>query len=715
MLPFPNLNDQTFEDIVSVAINQIKKYGNVWEDVDIHDPGITLIELLAYLKENQQAHINNVGVKSFYKFVELLGIEPCTPKPALTYVSFNSLKDEIIPKGTKLKAYDLIFETTERLKVLDNSIIALANKGLKGIEYEDYNSDDNSRIIDIFSEKLLEKSEFYIEFAKVLPSNEKINLFINLYENSKIKRNPVTVPEEFEPISDIVWEYYGLENDILGWHNIEICKDDTYNFIFSGQICFKIAGNHKKYEEKSLIRVKVLRYGYESVPKIKNIILNTAELKQQDTKCKTIEFSLEDFEKNYMVFDDYLALEDKYDLYIKTKDGWKKAEELKILYMIKEENEKYFRLGTSSRNEVFKILEDFKKEEIVLKLVLYEKEFYNRKILGSSNGMSSQIFQLNEKENNIIYNLFDIMVSKNNVWEKWNKVNTLDSEDVKSKSYMLDCGKNNIKFGDNVFGRVPSIGKDNMIIVSCTMTKGSKGNIKDNIIEGFVKEEKFESIKVTQFTKASGGVDQETPEQVKKRAARAIYNEERAVTVEDYEKIAKSSQGLKIENVSVIPLYKPDLENFPTIKEENTVTVVVEPYRNNITKFDSSAYIKNVTKTLNKAKLLTTKLYVITPKYLGLEVYGEVILKSNYNNGYDIIDEVLREYINNTQKNKLGSNIYYGDICSLIEMQECVENIKYLKLEIPRLVEKNSLGDLKVPPHTRIYLKSNNIITYNKR
>ena len=180
MLPFPNLNEQQFEDIMKNALNQIKKYGNSWKDIDIHDPGVTILELLAFFKEDQQSHINNVGVKSFFKFVELLGLQRELPKPAKTQVCFKA-NNQIIPKGTKLKAYDVVFETLERIKVLNNTIVALGHQYEETLVLESYDLEELERDMPIFSDKFPEKNEFYIAFEKPLLRGEKIHLYFDLY------------------------------------------------------------------------------------------------------------------------------------------------------------------------------------------------------------------------------------------------------------------------------------------------------------------------------------------------------------------------------------------------------------------------------------------------------------------------------------------------------------------------------------------------------
>lgn len=705
MLPFPNLNEQQFEDIMKNALNQIKKYGNSWKDVDIHDPGVTILELLAFFKEDQQSHINNVGVKSFLKLVELLGLQRKVPKPAKTTVCFQG-KNQILPKGTKLKVYDAVFETVERIKVVDNRIVALGHRYEDELVLEPYDLEELERNIFMFSDAAPKANEFYIALEKPLPSRETVHFYFDLYEDYDKKRNPITNPDEFEPLSLLKWEYYGEENGILGWHEVEIENDETYGFLYSGIVAFRCNGEQKQFaKQNGMLRITAVQYGYELAPKVKAIKWNALLVKQQDTKCTTVTFSYSEFQKNQMFFDEYLAREDCYNLYIKKENAWVKAEALDILYIIRKEEEEYFRLGTSKREVLEKLFVGLQEKEPVLQLVLYEKEFYFCRMLGSSMGTIHQEFQvvLSEQEN-IVYDSFELIVAKGEHWNTWEKISNLDKATRNDCVYTLAPKSKKITFGNNKFGRVPYIGTRNIVITSCSTTLAENGNLRKGILTSFAKKEEFLEITIEHLTKAMGGAEEESLEQLKVRVLHAMEDIERAVTVEDYEVLAKQTQGLMIENVTVVPFYCLDATTNQVA--ENAVTVLVEPYGTNLS---CLGYVKNVERKLKKAKLLTTKLSVTLPKYVGLEIEGELVVNQEETQVYQMLDRLLKTYIQEIQKKNEDNTIYYADICGLLERQEAVDYVKYLKLEIPREATANMMGDLKIPPCVKVYLKSNHL------
>jgi hypothetical protein len=72
-LPLENLDDKTFKQLVEEARKRIPLYAPGWTDHNLHDPGITLLELFAWLTEMQLYRLNRVTEKSEQTFFKLIG------------------------------------------------------------------------------------------------------------------------------------------------------------------------------------------------------------------------------------------------------------------------------------------------------------------------------------------------------------------------------------------------------------------------------------------------------------------------------------------------------------------------------------------------------------------------------------------------------------------------------------------------------------------
>lgn len=71
-ITLPNLDDRTFEDLANEAKGLIPQYAPSWTDHNPSDPGITLIELFAYLCEILIYRVNRVTDANKRVFLELM-------------------------------------------------------------------------------------------------------------------------------------------------------------------------------------------------------------------------------------------------------------------------------------------------------------------------------------------------------------------------------------------------------------------------------------------------------------------------------------------------------------------------------------------------------------------------------------------------------------------------------------------------------------------
>ena len=80
-LPSPNLDDRTFDQLESEARSLIPRSFPAWTDHNLSDPGVTLMELFAFLAEAAIYQINRVPERSLGRFAELVGVTPATGEP----------------------------------------------------------------------------------------------------------------------------------------------------------------------------------------------------------------------------------------------------------------------------------------------------------------------------------------------------------------------------------------------------------------------------------------------------------------------------------------------------------------------------------------------------------------------------------------------------------------------------------------------------------
>src|SRR5688572_10159724 len=126
MIPPPKLDDREFEDIVAEAIRLIPRYAPEWTNHNLSDPGITLIELAAWMTDLILYRLNRVPEKNYVAFLNLLGIKLKPPQAARALITFALVEGadrQTVREGTAVstpQAADedtVTFETTRDLFV----------------------------------------------------------------------------------------------------------------------------------------------------------------------------------------------------------------------------------------------------------------------------------------------------------------------------------------------------------------------------------------------------------------------------------------------------------------------------------------------------------------------------------------------------------------------------------------------------------------------
>lgn len=123
-IPLPNLDDRTFADLVEETRALIPRYAPAWTNHNLSDPGITLIELFAWLTEALIYRLNRIPEASEARFLELLGASfaPAQPATVVVTVTATGLTEPLILPRSALTAEPeggttLGFETVHELRL----------------------------------------------------------------------------------------------------------------------------------------------------------------------------------------------------------------------------------------------------------------------------------------------------------------------------------------------------------------------------------------------------------------------------------------------------------------------------------------------------------------------------------------------------------------------------------------------------------------------
>jgi predicted phage baseplate assembly protein len=141
VLPEILLDDVRFQELVSEARTRIVRHAPEWTEHNVSDPGITLIELYAWLTELLVYRINRIPERLHFGLLALVGVEPRPPECASVPVRF--MLDQPggggrVPAGTEIASPrtagsdSVVFQTAGELVVPHECKLATYGTQRKG-------------------------------------------------------------------------------------------------------------------------------------------------------------------------------------------------------------------------------------------------------------------------------------------------------------------------------------------------------------------------------------------------------------------------------------------------------------------------------------------------------------------------------------------------------------------------------------------------------
>lgn len=238
MIPSPNLDDRTYQQIVDEAIGLIPRYCPEWTNFNPTDPGITLIELFAWMSEMMIYRLNKIPEKTYLALLDLVGVSLAPAQASKVLLSFTPVEgfDNAIAvkKSTKVSTLrsaigDVLTFETEKDLVVSRKIM--------------------SSFIETINGKISDFSEIYLENEGLLrpvplfSGEQEIDRYLYISDESFIHLND----DNSIQIKFIKNGLVGIrEDEIINFLNWECWNGSKWVYIDSSRI---ISGQKQKDNE----------------------------------------------------------------------------------------------------------------------------------------------------------------------------------------------------------------------------------------------------------------------------------------------------------------------------------------------------------------------------------------------------------------------------------------------------------------------------------
>jgi len=227
-------------------------------------------------------------------------------------------------------------------------------------------------------------------------------------------------------------------------------------------------------------------------------------------------------------------------------------------------------------------------------------------------------------------------------WVRWTIVEDFNASGIDSRHAVIDRAAGIVTFGDGLRGRAPQMG-ERIRCVGYRYGGGAAGNLAPSAITKI----NVPGVEVANPLATIGGADAETTAAAVERIPGEIRRHDRAVTASDFRELAQQTPGAGIARAESLALFDP---HNPDVDVPGAVTVIVWPgqdVRHPTAPLPTASRLKAVCEFLDPRRLVTTELYVVPPTYRQINVSVGIAVKPGY--GTEAVrrwvEQLLRQYL----------------------------------------------------------------------
>lgn len=566
----PVIEDRRYADLVQEALARIPVHNPEWTNFSKADPGVTLLELFAFMTETLLYRANLIPERNRMKFLSLLGVGIQEAQAASGLVALKSDQPEQIRQETLLRAGSIPFRATHAVTVLP-------------VEAKVF-----------FKQPIVADSALMQAYQDLYASYPDQDL--TLYQVTPILDDLLTKVGPKDSADGAVW---------LGLFLPDGSKDtrETFQKKYTGETL--TLGVVPSYELK---KVKVDQKRGQlpftvDVPAFRKDQLTfktlPARLLQENVAAPfTLEIKLPAFDTDWNDLDPLeagvgLMPPDLEDTQLKERLlGW-----LRINLQSSE-----FQLSAVQVNA----------------LRVTQEEWVFSEILPDGTGEPDQMVRLSRAP--VLPASVAVHVLVGNDTETWTRVMDLHEAapevilpdpslppavkrvyEQQSRVYVLDAESAEIRFGDGLRGTRPA--PQAQIRVDYAYSVGAKGNLGEKAISSI----EHPKVKVLHSYPTWGGADAEKVQDAEKRIPRLFQHGQRLVTAEDFKTLTYSTPGIEVGRVELL-----------SQKEEGTVRLLVVPQhdaQHPDAPVPDSIFLQTLCDHLDERRLVTTEVVVYPPRY----------------------------------------------------------------------------------------------------
>jgi hypothetical protein len=619
-LPTPILDDRSYQQLRDELVQRIPVYAPEWTDHNASDPGITLIELFAFLGENLLFRFNQIPETTRLQFLRLLDVplRPASVAGGVVAFTTKRLDGVAVDQDTVVSAGSVTFETKTEVRTWPESFRAVGRLGRgdprPGEELE-------------FAQRAVDARR------RLKPANEK-PLY---YTTTTLEPDPTAAGAEAldlgAAVDRMLWVAVLSEEGLddaqrlqrreqlrRGIVNVGIVPDEVVLSMTDVDAC---PGEGDTAPGPSVVWQITTENLDDQEPRYLALAVHGDTTKGL-TRPGVVRLQLPRERVN-------LGLPALPDANLAGTGDWPPELEEKLaarvlfwLRCYREDEGSLGRLLWVGANAA----------------EIHQLRRANPEFLGLGTGDANQRATL--VNGPVIPGSVELEVEEASGWTAWTEVSDLAASADGDRHFVLDPEAREIRFGDGVRGAAPQIGR-RIRVRGYRYGGGSAGNLPAKAVSKI----ELPDVKVANPLPTAGGSDSESVVAALGRVPGELRRRDRAVTAGDFRELALATPYAALGRAECLPRFHP---RRPDDVAAGVVTVVVWPRedaRHPNAPVPDRTTLRAVCRWLDARRLVTTELYVVPPTYRKVAVAVGIQTKTGY--GVEAVrrwvELVIRQYL----------------------------------------------------------------------
>jgi predicted phage baseplate assembly protein len=270
-------------------------------------------------------------------------------------------------------------------------------------------------------------------------------------------------------------------------------------------------------------------------------------------------------------------------------------------------------------------------------------------VIGHSDGNADQAFSLTATS--VERDSLQLQVEEpGRGYQPWIRVDDLALAGRDDRVYALDSEAGAIRFGDAVNGRIPNVGS-RVRVALMRAGGGATGNLPAGSLTGIDARDldgnRVNKLKINQPLPTGGGDDAETLAEAERRIPALFRHRDRAVTGDDFRRLAADTPGVAVGRVEVMSRFKPHQRRFNV---PGVVSVMVLPQKEAVMPPNprpDRPFLESIHNYLDERRPVGTEMYTIGCEYIPLGVSVSVRISNGFGQEQVLRDvrQALRQYL----------------------------------------------------------------------